>query len=371
MPKIGHLKDPSNVAVLNGIRSNASTEYFNRVPEATRANISEVLNALTNNPPLWNEFEGALINRIGTVIARNYSWTNPLKEFKRGMLEYGDTIEEYSIGLLKSHTYNPSLEFTGKEIWKQEKPEAKSLFHRIDRQEYYKVTVNQDLLRRAFLSDNGLSEYVGQLMKAPAESDEWDEFLLMCSLFPEYESRGGYWHVKVPDIQSSTATEADAKAVLKAVRRYTGELKFRRPCYNAAGMPVGADISDLILFTTPAALANISVEALASAFQLDQIQVQSRIVQIPEGEFRIPGAQAILTTKDFFVVADTLLANTSIYNPAGLYNNYFLHHHEIISCSLFAPAILFWTGDSDVYSPQTPADAASRTITDDTSNWKE
>lgn len=347
----GVLKDPSNVAILNGIRSNASSEYVNRIPEATTANIREVLNDLVNNPPAWNEFEGALINRIGSVVARNYSWENPLKEFKRGMLEYGDTIEEYSIGLLKAHTYDPDYEFTGKDIWKQEKPEAKSLFHKIDRQEYYKVTVNQDLLRRAFLSSNGLSEYVSDLMRAPIESDNWDEFLLMCSLFREYEDRGGFWHEHVSDLTSMSATESNAKAMLKLVRKYTGELAFRRPAYNAAGMPVGARADELVLFASPAVVANISVEALASAFNLPQLEVQSRIVQIPEGEFGIDGCQAILTTRDFFVVADTLLTNTSIYNPAGLYNNYFMHHHEIISCSLFAPAVMFWTGESDVLTP--------------------
>lgn len=351
------LKDPSNVAVLNGIRSNASTEYRTRVPEATTANIKSVLNALTANLPLWNEFEGALVNRIGSVVARNYSWENPLKIFKVGMLEYGDTIEEYSVGLLKAHTYDTDLEFTGKEIWEQEKPEAKSLFHKIGRQEYYKVSVNHDILRRAFLTPNGLSDYVSQLMRSPIESDNWDEFLLMTSLFAEYEERGGYFHVQAPNLNTMSASEADAKYLLKLIRKYTGELKFRRAAYNAAGMPVGADISDMVLFASPDVVANISVEALASAFNVSALEVQPRIIEIPADMFGIDGVQAILTTKDFFVVADTLLNNTSIFNPAGLYNNYFLHHHEVISASLFAPAIMFWTGDTDTLSSRLPVQA--------------
>lgn len=352
------LKDPSNVAVLNGIRSNASTDYRTRIPEATTANVKSVLNSLTANLPLWNEFEGALVNRIGSVVARNYSWTNPLRVFKTGMLEYGDTIEEYSIGLLKAHTYDTDLEFTGKEIWEQEKPEAKSLFHKIDRQEYYKVSVNQEILRRAFLAPNGLSDYVGQLMRSPIESDNWDEFLLMTSLFAEYEANGGFFHVQVPDVSSMGAGEADAKYLLKAIRKYVGELNFRRAAYNAAGMPVGASVEDLVLFASPDVVANISVEAIASAFNVGALDVQPRIVQIPADMFGIDGVQAILTTKDFFVVADSLLQNTSIFNPAGLYNNYFLHHHEVISCSLFAPAIMFWTGDNDTLSSRLPIKAA-------------
>src|SRR5699024_3177618 len=72
-----------------------------------------------------------------------------------------------------------------------------------------------------------------------------------------------------------------------------------------------------------------------------------RQITIPAEQFGLDGAQAILTTKDFFVVQDTLLENRSAPNPVGLYDNYFLHHHSIISHSPFAPAILFHTGADD------------------------
>ena len=40
------------------------------------------------------------------------------------------------------------------------------------------------------------------------------------------------------------------------------------------------------------------------------------------------------------MVFDTLIENRSQPNPAGLYDNYFLHHHGIYSASRFVPAIL-------------------------------
>src|SRR5699024_4144610 len=53
------------------------------------------------------------------------------------------------------------------------------------------------------------------------------------------------------------------------------------------------------------------------------------------------------TTRDFFVMADQRLENTSQWNAAALHNNYFLHHWEVISASRFVPAVMFWTGPGD------------------------
>lgn len=53
------------------------------------------------------------------------------------------------------------------------------------------------------------------------------------------------------------------------------------------------------------------------------------------------GVQAFLTTKDFFVIADTSLETTSEFNPVSRQTNFFLHHWEIISASPFAPIVKF------------------------------
>ena len=76
-------------------------------------------------------------------------------------------------------------------------------------------------------------------------------------------------------------------------------------------------------------------------------RLNGRIVTIPEEYFGMEKTQAILTTKDFFVIADNLLENQSQPNAISLGTNYFLHHWEVISASLFVPAVALWTGDDD------------------------
>jgi hypothetical protein len=232
-------------------------------------------------------------------------------------------------------------------LFGRERPEVQVNFHTVNRQDFYKVTVNDALLKRAFLDPNGLSGFINQLMEAPSTSDQWDEFLLTASLFKEYESNGGFYHVNVPDVAALTSSGDDAKMALRKMRAMAGNLRFLSTQYNAAKMPVSAKPEDLLLFVTPEFNAGIDVEALAGAFNIDRAQMYGKIVELPQSAFGISGCQAIMTTDDFFVIADTLFESTSQWNPANLHNNYFLHHHEVISASRFVPAVMFTTGADD------------------------
>jgi len=343
-------KGLTNTEILADIRSGASLEYNRRVPDATQANLSETLRHLQTNRPLWNEFVSTLINRIGMVIMRGKVWDNPLVGFKQGLLTGGDTIEEIMVGLIKARTYDPDREHMEKEIWGVEIPDVQANFHRINRQEYYKVSVNQTLLERAFLNEQGgLSSFVSDLMAAPARSDAWDEFVQTVSLFARYEQNDGFHKVHVPDARNLESDAQDVRLALRKLRAEADSMTFMDTAYNAAHMPTFAEREDLVIFTTPEFNAAVDVEALAGAFNMERSAMHGRVIPIPSKHLDIDGAQAILTTKDFFVMADTYFGAEEIRNPAGLHTNYFLHHHGISSASRFAPAVLFTSkGGSEV-----------------------
>ena len=338
------LKPSSNLDILNAIRRDADLTYQRRIPEATKANIQETLRGLQTNRPLMNEFIDSLVNRIGQVIVRNNNWTNPFAEFKRGLLPYGDTIEEIQTGLLEAHKYDPDREYLEKDIFGTERPEVQANYHKVNREDFYKVTINDALLQRAFLdTQGGLHEFINSLMEAPNNSDQLDEFLLTVQLFAEYENNGGFYKVQVPDVSALTSNEADARATLRKMRAMADTLTFLSTRYNAAHMPTFAKRDDLVIFCTPEFNAAVDVEALAGAFNIEKASAYGRIIPIPAEHFGIKGAQAIMTTRDFFVMADQRFETTTAFNPAGLHNNYFLHHWQVVSASRFVPAVLFTT----------------------------
>ena len=372
MPTVRPLRHNNNAEIMDAIRDDASTDYQRRIPRATQGSVQETFKQLTQFQPHMNEFLDALVNRIGTVIARNISWQNPLAEFKRGMLNFGDTIEEIQIGLLKAHVYDTDVDYMERAIFGQERPHVESIFHRVNRENYYKITINQAMLHRAFLDDQGLSNFISQLMLAPSTSDQWDEFLLTTQLFQEYESHGGFYHVNVPNAMAITSGAPEAKVALRKMRAMADTLKFISTKYNAAKMPTFARAEDLVLFVTPEFNAAIDVEALAAAFHIDKMEMHGRVIPIPKENFQIDGCQAIMTTRDFFVIADQRLENTSQVNPVGLYNNYFLHHWQVISASRFVPAVMFWdkADDEVIHVSVPPASVAMGTpaVTDEFGN---
>jgi hypothetical protein len=343
----GSLVDTGNEEILDTIRDNSTMEYQQRIPEATQAGVTAVLEALTEYRPLHNQFTDALVNKIGTQIIRDTSWTNPLAPFKLGSLTWGDTIEEVGIGLPKAKTYDANRDYGEKEIWGTEPLRVDTNYHRINRENYYKVSIKDKVLHRAFLQPAGLTDFVAKLLATPYTADAWDEFTLMCRLFPEYERNGGYYKINVPDVAHLDSTPEDARKVARKMRAAAKNLTFPSTRYNAAKLPVFARTEDLYIFTTPEFNAAVDVEALAAAFNLDKMVPYGKVIEIPQELFGITGAQAIMTTKDFFMVKDTLLENTNANNPVSMQQNYFLHHHQIISASRMIPAIMFTTGAGD------------------------
>ena len=88
----------TSVEWLNAIRNTLGSDYQNLIPEATQANISETIDQIFSYQATRNQVADALVNRIGLVIFKNTTWSNPLSILKRGMLTQGETIEEVKGG---------------------------------------------------------------------------------------------------------------------------------------------------------------------------------------------------------------------------------------------------------------------------------
>jgi hypothetical protein len=360
--------NPNNYEILNAIRGQSSTTYQDRIPDADKANIDDVIHNLLSWTPGMNEFLHSLVNVIGLQIYKNVNnFENPLAKFKRGMLMTGDTIEEIMNGLLEAHRYSADSEYLEKEIFGTERPETQVNFHKINRMDYYKLSVNDIALRKAFTSLGGLDQFITNLMSTPQTSDQWDEFLVTTSLFAEWHKYSGFFNVHIDDIGAAGSTPDEAKYALRRMRELGETLPFLSRRYNPAHLPMAARPEELELIITPEANAAIDVEALSAAFNIDKADFNSRKTVVPAEYIGIPGFQAMLTTKEFFVIADSLLETRSAMNPVGLNTNYFLHHQQVISASRFAPAILFTS--SEVSTPivinATPVTTvAAPTVTD-------
>lgn len=347
----------NNAQLLNMVRSAASPEYQRRMPSATQANLDLQLANIMNSSQLKNEFYSTLINRIGGTYVNTWKWSNPLSVFERASQVYGDTWQEIQVGMPLAQVYDPENEYLGTDNFRKWKVDVDSLYHTIDFAHWYPVTTDDKTLARAFTSEAGLGSLTSQLLTSCYNAAEVDIFEAMCHQFVQYAKLGGYWRVHMDkDLNDMDSSETDARALLRQIRAWAGNLKFVSDKYNARHMPTFAKPENLVLFCSPEVKSALDVQGLATVFhRTDAEPTIDRIIEIPADRFGMNGVQAILTTDSFFVDIPVINEMTQQTNPVNINSvNHFLHMQRIISVSGFAPAVLFWTGEGSTESIVAP-----------------
>lgn len=332
----------NNVTILHDVWLKGTNDFQQRVPEPTQTNIAQVAKTIFDpmNQMYYNQFMDALIMRIGTTYVHQQSFKNPLREFKKRRLEYGNTIQEMIPKWIRAHSYIDDAE----DVFKMARPDARTWYHSQDRRDRYDITVNDTELRTAFTDAEGINKLISSIMAVPINSDEYDEYRIMLNLIAIYEQKWGFYKHA---LSAAPTDETTGKEFLQALREYAGLLRFPSTTYNNSAIPdipIFVDPSDLMLFLTPKTQAALDVQTLAGLFHIEKAEIEYRTVLIDQFPIADNYCVALLTTRDFFVCQDTEYRNTSVYNPKTLSTNYFLHHWGIYSVSPFVPAIMFTAG---------------------------
>ena len=181
----------NNTTILHDIWLNGTNDFQQRIPEPTQSNIDQVIGTLFEpmNQTYYNQFMDALIMRIGTTYVHQQSFRNPLREFKKPQLAYGNTIQEIIPKWIRAHSYVDDAE----DVFKMARPDARTWYHSQNRRDRYDITVNDVELRTAFTDSNGLNQLVASIMNVPINSDEYDEYRIMMQLIAAYEQKWGFY----------------------------------------------------------------------------------------------------------------------------------------------------------------------------------
>ena len=329
--------------ILNVIRANASADYKERVPLATQDNLAELYTGISSYQSIQNEFLSALVNRIGLVLLNSKVYQNPLREFKLGLMAYGETIESIFVNMAKAKVYDPEVAET--ELFKREIPDVKALFHTMNLQNFYKATVSNEQLRQAFLSWQGITDLISGIVDSLYSGANADEFRIMKNLIQQYGNAGKFYPVTV----ENPIDEVTAKKGLTTIKEYINNATFVSTKYNSAGVETFSDKKDLVLLINTHFDALIDVQALAYAFNMNKADVDTRKVVLDDFG-GLENVVAILVDKSWFVVLDNMLKFTENYNGQGLYWQYFYHVWKTFSTSSFANAIAFTYTPSSVTS---------------------
>ncbi len=373
--------DTQVLNILNAIRNNASNEYRDYVPPITDVSqLREIGTIIMDMPALQNQFLSALINRIGRVLISTRMYENPWSRFKKGMLDYGETVEEIFTNIAKPYEFEGS-HTTPTTQFKKHMPDVRAAFHVMNYQKYYPVTIEQQKLKMAFLSADGVSNLIGDIVNSIYTAANYDEFLTMKYLLAKTILNGRMYPVEVAD-----ATAANAKDIVTTVKANSNVLEFPSDKYNPAHVFQHTPKNEQIIFINAAFDAVVDVNVLASAFNMDKAQFMGQRVLIDsfgsldrdrlallfaDDPSYVPLTDAEIAALDkvpmavvgekFFMVFDNLNEFTESYNGELLYWNYFYHQWKTFSTSPFENAL--------VYVPTTPT-VSSIEVTPDTASVK-
>ena len=350
----------STVDIINVIRENASLAYQNSVPVAeTVTDIPRVGEIIYGTPAFANEFINALVNRIALVRVQSATFNNPYARLKKGYLDYGESIEEIFVNIAKVFEFSPE-KAEAREL-KQYKPDVKSVFHTMNWQVIYPVSVSDEQLRQAFLSADGVQNLIAKIVDSVYRAAEYDEYLLFKYMIIKTINAGGFKPVGVDS--------SDPKNYAKAFRGTSNMLPFMRSDFNAAGVMNPTPRNRQVIFMDAQFNADFDVDVLSAAFNMDKADFMGSlflidqwdefdnerwsvirensdgIEEVTSTELGVMGdVKAILVDEEWFQIYDNLNRFAEKFVASGLRWNYFYHVWKTVSWSPYANAVVFIDG---------------------------
>lgn len=347
----------STIDILNVIRQNATAEYQSLVPVvAKETDIPKVGEMLFGYPALANQFINALVNRIASVRVKSATFNNAYAELKKGYLEFGETVEEVFVNIVKAREF--SAEKAEDRELKRSLPDVRSAFHVMNWRVMYPVTIQDEDLRLAFLSIAGVQDLIARIVDSVYTAAEYDEFLLFKYLIIKAVAHGKMYPVAVD--------ASDLKNAGAAYRGISNMLTFMKSTYNEAGVTTNTRKEDQYIFLDAMYDARYDIDVLASAFNMDRATYtghrkliddwttfdNDRFSEIMAGSDQIELVTSdelalmadvigVLVDGEFFQVYDNNNKFTEKYVASGLYWNYFYHVWKTVSISPFSNAVVF------------------------------
>ena len=358
----------STIDILNVIRQNASYDYQQNVPVVKKvSDIPKVGEVIYGTPAFANQFINALVNRIAIVRVQSATFNNPYAILKKGYIEYGETVEDIFVSIAKAVDFN--VEKANAREFQRTIPDVRSAFHVMNWRVVYPVTIQDEDLRQAFLSIDGVQNLIAKIVDSVYTAAEYDEFLLFKYLLIKAISTGKMYPKSIGD--AINLTEAAVQ-----FRGMSNLLPFISSEFNESNVKTNTPKDRQVIFMDAMFNAQFDVNVLASAFNMDKADFMGRLFLIDNwSEFDnerfdviransdgieevtteelalLKDVKAVILDENWFQVYDNNNKFTEKYVASGLYWNYFYHTWKTVSSSPFANAVVFCTDDATITLP--------------------
>lgn len=385
----------NDISLFNAIRNVSSLNFQSRIPKADAISINTLKQQMLNSAfqPEYNEWLKNLIDRIGLTLFRDNKLTNRLARFRMSEMEYGMYVQEISMQVISGADYNMPDNGGTLDPFKVSNPDVKQLMYQLNSKRIYPVTINQDLVRRAFTNEGGLSTLIPLIMSNLIKGSDLDDWYSCKELFNQFIQGTSNVLPKNPEQVVTVAgydNEANAKSTITTIKQTATDMGFPRGKYNEAGIIQMVEPLDLCLFIRQEAVNYLDTNVLAFAFNRGDLNftpndsngfmemelmddfggvyavdssgnklfpiynadgsttnkysaTEGGTTPVTVDKFVDPNADvlAVLIDKRRLMIINNNLRQEQIWNPSGLYTNMFLHNWNLFAMSGALNGVIF------------------------------
>ncbi len=301
--------------LLNGIRADATTNYADLIPLATRTNISTIGNSLLTYTALKEYFFNTIANKIAQTVIRPNKAVDRFAKFKGEQIPYGDTLEDIYVDFIDEQAFDD----TSTNPHEQFRPTVNVEYHNIDRRRQFIMTISDDAIRTAFKSVEGVNALITELMNTMEQTVIKHDYVLGKELLASYELK--YATQEITEITESNIATA-GKELFKAIKVAINDMSFLTDAYNYRGREIMTDKSQLTLFLNKDIKAKLEVDLFANEFNFEKNLPDIDIIELDD--FGSMGdTYAVIVSNDALQLRDQLNTTEQLRNPRAMTTNVF------------------------------------------------
>ena len=302
------------------------------------------------------------------MAVRSAVFNDPYVGLKKGFLEFGESIENVFVEIVKAMDF--SAEKAESRELKRYLPKVHSVFHIKNWDVLYPITIEDEQLKKAFLTVDGVSDMIARIIDSVYTGAAYDEYLLFKYMVIKAAAAGQMYFQTF-----DTTGDFDEAAI--EFRAMSNKLRFMSNLYNEAGVPNTTPIERQVIFMDADFNARFDVKTLAEAFNMEKadfiasrlylidsftsfdnerlaaiVDESTQIEPVTEAELTLmTNVKAMLFDEEWFQVYDNLDKMTEKYVAAGDRWNYFYHVQKTVSHSPYANAVCFVESESEIAAP--------------------
>lgn len=383
MPTMPEVKDftGNSADVMNAVRNLSSAAYKESVPVAlnTDASIREVGQYILGSHALRNEFLENLWNQIGKIIFTSKMYSNNLSPLKKGMIEFGEAVEEVFVELAKVADFDPENSYANE--LKRTVPDVRTAFHVLNYQKVYRTTTSLAQLKQALLGMAGVRTLVERIVSSLYSSAAYDEQQVFKYMTARQVLDGGLKAIKLPELNKANASD-----VVTVIKGASDDMEFMGTEFNLAGVHNFTGKEDQFLILTNRLNRVAGVNVLAVAFNMGEAEFDGRHLRVDGFDkldkarldmllggnewYKFPtddemallkNVPAVLIDETWFQSYDNLDEYNTTYVGDGLYWNHRYHQWKTLSTSPYSNAVVFTTVEPSVTSVTVSPSAVTAT----------